>query len=235
MKFFLTTLLILVFQNVFAQTYEYDINGRSFEDSISKNSEYDMSDDIIVIRKDGIEYAFERVASNERRKPNFENTDLDSNYIYHKVAEGESTEYLLELYQICAPCFAKWNNFEFEYREFPIVGETRKLRTIPDVATEIIFEYLKGFKLYEGEYLKVALRKDYQKGFPTKPRKRYFYYTTKKQMSIYDIPRINGITNYELIELIQKNKLDDIYIIPNNIQLIIGEMEYKYACPCGDR
>lgn len=233
MKPLVLSIVFLAFlQTSFAQNYEYDINGRIFNDSISENSKYDMSEyDIIVIRKDGIEYAFERVASNERRKPNFENTDLDSNYIYHKVAEGENTEYLLELYQICAPCFAKWNNFELEYREFPIVGETRKLKTIRDVAKEIMFEYLKSFELYEGEYLKVALKKNYQNGMSATYKTRFIYVNFERRTYVNDeILRKYNINREQFLEwniFLEKR----VHYV-QNITLIIGKIDYKYACPC---
>ena len=226
MKYFITTLLILVFQNLLAQNYQYDINGRSFDDSLAK----EVQQDIKVIREDGIEYVLEETASNQKRKPNFENTDLDSNYIYHQVGIGENIETILNLYQICAPCFAEWNNFEREYEEFPIAGENRKLKTIPSAVKKIMFEYLKTFELYEGEYLKVVRKEDYYNTTPTQPKKRYIYHTFQEQMWLYDITEQYGISVYELRSL--NNLSDETYEIEGNTTLIIGQVEYKYVCPC---
>ncbi len=130
----------------------------------------------------------------------------DSIYIYHQVGENENIEYILNLYQICAPCLAKWNNFIY-----------------PDFST------LSRQQLFEGEYLKVALRKEYEKGTAAEFKTRILYQDFDEQAYLYTISDNYGISVDDLRSL---NNLDAYAYEVENVRLIVGKVEYKYACSC---
>jgi hypothetical protein len=138
--------------------------------------------------------------SAEEREAIFERPE-DTTYIYHLVGEGESIVYIFNLYQICAPCLVEWNNFD----------------------------YSKTPSLYTGEYLKVALKKDYENGMTTQPKKRRLYENFTNRIYIYDIVNDYGVN---INDLRLWNNLDPNSYYIENMRLIVGEQEYKYACPC---
>ncbi len=131
----------------------------------------------------------------------------DTIYIYHLVAEGESIESVLNMYQLCAPCFAKWNNYSYS-----------------------TMKSLKRQKLYTGEYLKVALKDDYYKGFPSKPFVQYQYATLDKKLSLYKIAKKYGVSKQELRKWNGFNEY--VYTLEANTKMIVRKQIYKYVCPC---
>ncbi|WP_338760931.1 LysM domain-containing protein [Bernardetia sp. ABR2-2B] len=192
MKSFILSVLFFTFlQTSFAQKYEYNIIGEHFSDTLYSNR-------VISIREVNTATTTDRKAVFERPK--------DTTYIYHLVGEGENVEYILNLYQTCAPCFSKWN--DVEYTEFST--------------------FLKQ-PFYEGEYLKVALKKEYQNGTAAEFRKRTIYKTFKKQTYLSTIARDYRVTKDELIKW--NNLHDGVYMVEST-KLIVGEMEYKYTCSC---
>jgi hypothetical protein len=136
----------------------------------------------------------------------FETPD-DTIYIYHLVGEGESIEFILNMYQLCAPCLAKWNNYPY---------------------SEIKNLYRQ--KVYVGEYLKVALKSEYYKGFPSNPYFGYQYADVKKNTSLYTISEHYGIPVRELKKLNNLNEY--VYTIQVDTRMIVGKTMYKYVCPC---
>ncbi|WP_375558736.1 hypothetical protein ACE193_13415 [Bernardetia sp. OM2101] len=189
--FILSILLLAVFQTCFAQKYEYNIIGEHFSDTLYTNKgSITTTANPIVVR--------ERKALFERPK--------DTTYIYHLVGEGENTEYLVNLYQICAPCFAKWNKLSYAD-----------------------FNSFRNQKLYTGEYLKVALKTDYEKGVTEKVKTRKYYQNIKKRTYIYDIVRNYNIN---INDLRSWNGLSESAYYVEDVRLIVGEIEYKYTCPC---
>ncbi len=231
MKSFTLSILFLCILSIsFAQKYDYDINGNNFAGTLLKS----QNNNIKIIVEDKVQYVFEKNISNRNRKVYFQNTQLDTNYIYHKVGE-ENIEYILNLYQICAPCFAEWNNFELKYSTYPLAtSEKDKKRIIkknPIAAKKMMFEYLKAFDIFEGEYLKVALKKDYKNGTAAMFKKKKIYQNITKKTYIYDIVRNYNIN---INDLRRWNNLAPYLYYIENMTLIVGETEYKYACPCFD-
>ncbi len=187
---FLSILIIsflALLQTSFAQKYEYDITGVHYNDTLQK-----------------ITTTIQTPLQNKERKAIFE-MPTDEIYIYHQVGEGESIEYILGLYQICAPCFAKWNSFNY-----------------PNFS-----EFLNQ-NLYEGEYFKVAVKKEYEKGMPAEYKKRTLYHYFAEGY-IYSISEQYKVT---LSNLRLWNNLDENTYSLEDVSLIVGETEYKYACPC---
>ena len=134
----------------------------------------------------------------------------DETYIYHMVAEGESIESILNMYQLCAPCFASWNNY-----------------------TYTDFYSLKREQLYAGEYLKVALKKDYYEGFPSNSFTKYEYATLTERISLYNISRRYGISQQELRKWNNFNEY--LYNVEGGTKIIVAKNVYKYVCPCKNR
>ncbi|PIY12209.1 MAG: hypothetical protein COZ18_02575 [Flexibacter sp. CG_4_10_14_3_um_filter_32_15] len=185
-------LFVLIFQTSFAQKYEYNILGEHFSDTAYTNNPVRVTkvNPIIVT---------ERKAIFEQPK--------ESIYIYHQVGENENIEYILNLYQLCAPCFAKWNSFDY-----------------PN------FYDFKKQKLYEGEYLKVALQKNYANGTAAEFETRTLYQNFSNRTYVYDIVNQYGISVYDLRSW---NNLDEYaYYVEENSRLMVGKIEYKYVCPC---
>ncbi len=143
----------------------------------------------------------------EERKAIFESPE-DTTYVYHLVGEGEGIESILNLYQVCAPCIIKWNDLYYH-----------------DFAT------FRNQKLYTGEYLKVALKKDYEKGTAALFKTRRLYQNFLERIYIYDISQRYEISYSQLRSW---NNLDESIYYVEDTTLIVGEMEYKYACPCLD-
>lgn len=187
-SFTLSILFLTIFQICFAQKYEYNILGEHFSDTLS-STKTTVINSIV----------------SEERKAIFERPE-DTIYIYHQIGERESIEYILNLYQICVPCLAKWNNLYYS-----------------DFAT------FRKQKLYTGEYLKVALKKDYEKGTVALFKTRKLYQNFPDRIYIYDITERYEISAYELRLW---NNLDPNSYYIENMRLIVGGMEYKYACPC---
>jgi len=194
MKSFLLSILAISFlailQTSFAQKYEYDIAGVHFSDSLQK-----INTSIQTPLQNRI----------EERKAIFE-MPTDEIYIYHQVGEGENIEYILGMYQICAPCVAKWNNLNY-----------------PNFT-----EFLKQ-TFYEGEYLKVVLKKEYEKGMPFEYEKRTLYQYFEDQVYLYNIA-----TQYKVNEsdLRLWNSVDKETYYVEDVRLIVGQTQYSYACPC---
>ncbi|AFM04083.1 hypothetical protein Fleli_1673 [Bernardetia litoralis DSM 6794] len=232
MKLFILSILFLAFlQTSFAQKYEYNIEGIHFLDTLTNaNLSKTTFEDIKVITYEGEERAFERTYLSAERKANFEKDNLDSTYIFHLVGEGETIEYILDLYQICTPCFVEWNNFEIIYKEFPIVGDKQiQPRTLSISSREITLDYLREYEIYEGEYLKVALKKDYEQGVTEKIKTKIVYQEFQNRIYVYDIVTQYGISYAQLCSW---NNLDVNAYYVDNIRLVVGKVEYKYACPC---
>ena len=183
---------LAILQPSFAQKYEYDIAGVHFSDTLQK-----MRTHITPLVKNPIQ-DIEREAIFEM--------PTDTTYIYHQVGQGERIEYILGLYQICTPCFAKWNNLNY-----------------PNFS-----EFLKQ-TFYEGEYLKVAVKKEYEKGMPSEYKTRTLYQNFSEQTYIYEIAR-----QYQISESDFKlwNNLGEYAYYIEDVRLIVGKTEYKYACPC---
>lgn len=186
-SFILSILFLALLQTSFAQKYEYNIIGEHFSDTLTTPA------------------GFETKPFAGVKKAIFE-APSDSTYIYHQVGEGETIEYILNLYQICAPCFSKWNLLNYSD-----------------------FTSFKNETLYEGEYLKVALKKDYEKGMTDKPKARKYYQDFPNRTYIYDIVNEYGVNINDLREW---NNLDSYGYYVENVRLLVGEIEYKYACPC---
>jgi hypothetical protein len=183
-------LFLVLFQTSFAQKYEYNILGEHFSDTLSKNN---------------IPTGFKSKPLTGNRKAIFEQP-TDSTYIYHQVGNGETIEYILNLYQICAPCCSKWNNLNYSD-----------------------FNSFKNQLIYEGEYLKVALKKEYDKGTTATFKTRVLYEDFEEQTYIYTISERSGVS---VDELRIWNNLDTYAYEVENIRLIIGKTEYKYMCSC---
>lgn len=195
MKPFLLSILVIsflsFFQTSFAQKYEYNIEGVHFSDSVQKFRNH-------------ITPLVKNPNQNIEREAIFE-MPTDEIYIYHQVGEGENFEYILGLYQICAPCFAKWNNFNYP--------------NFTDFSKQT---------LYEGEYLKVATKKEYEKGMPAEYKKRTLYHYFAEGY-IYSIAEQYKVS---VSDLRLWNNLDEETYSIGEVTLIVGETEYKYACPC---
>ena len=184
--FVLSCITCIIFSMPSSLYAQYDIAGNHFTDSL-KNSQ------TILI-------------NNAKHKAIFD-APQDTVYIYHLVSEGESIEFILNMYQLCAPCFASWNNYPY---------------------SEIKNLYRQ--KIYAGEYLKVALKSEYYKGFPSDTHFRYQYADIKKNTSIYRISELYGIS---MIELKRLNNLNEyVYTIQVDTRMIVGKTIYKYVCPC---
>ncbi|WP_375558737.1 hypothetical protein ACE193_13420 [Bernardetia sp. OM2101] len=228
--FILSILFLAILQTSFAQKYEYDRSGKSITDTLPKSPNDDIK---VIIAEDGEENALEKTILNGSRTANFESTNLDSNYIYHKVGQGEDITYIVDLYQICAPCFAEWNNFKLEYREFPIAVEKGqkepKLKMIPISSKEMMFGDLILFEIFEGEYLKVALKKEYEKGIPLDFQLRRFYKNFSYPTYLKDVASDYGVSINNLRYL---NNLDRDTFYVGDMVLFLGFIHYKYACPC---
>lgn len=190
-SFILSIVFLVLFQTSFAQKYEYDMEGNHFSDTISKTHK--------------VPSGFKNKPFMGNRKPIFD-TPTDSSYIYHQVGNGETIEYILSLYQLCAPCFSKWNFLDY---------------------TD--FNSFKKQSIYEGEYLKVALKKDYETGTAAEFKTRIQYQYFEEQAYIYTISERYGIP---VDELRAWNNLNPYAYEVEDIQLIVGKIEYKYACPC---
>lgn len=193
-SFILSIFFLALFQTSFAQKYEYNIIGEHFSDTLYNNK-------ISTTTSNSVEL-IERKAVFER--------PTDTTYIYHLVGEGENAAYILNLYQVCAPCFAEWNNLG-----------TR--------SSEPFFNQILNQKFYEGEYIKVALKKDYEKGMIDKIKTRKHYQNFPNRTYIYDIVNDYGIN---INELRQWNNLDQYSYYVEDVKLMVGEIEYKYICPC---
>ena len=187
MKMYLSILLfIFITQSSLAQ---YDIEGYSYEDSLMRPLVQTVSTTI---------------------HQNIFDPPTEDEYIYHMVAEGETIESILNMYQLCAPCFTKWNNYTYSS-----------------------LESLKREKLYEGEYLKVALKEEYYKGFISNPVKKYNYLKLDKRLSLYKIARRYGVSE---LQLKTWNKLNEyMYNLEAGTTLIVNEKVYKYVCPCKEK
>lgn len=190
MKSFILSILFFAFlPSSFAQKYEYNILGEHFSDTLYNNV-------TSTTPLNGVR---------QNRKAIFEKP-TDTSYIYHQVGEGENIEYILNLYQICAPCLSKWNNIKY-----------------PD------FGNFRNQPLHTGEYLKVAIKKDYEQGTTAIFKTRTLYQNFPNRIYIYDITDRYGINTYQLREW--NNLNENVYYI-EDMQLIVGQVEYKYACPC---
>jgi hypothetical protein len=188
-SFILSILFLFLFQtSSFAQKYEYDITGEHFSDTLKVKT-------------------ITRVLNREpkEQKAIFE-APTDTIYIYHLVGEGENAEYILNLYQLCAPCLAKWNNLDYSD-----------------------FDSFINQSLHIGEYLKVVIKKEYDKGMTEKFETRTLYQNFLEQTYTYDIVRQYRITEADLRLW---NNLDQYAYYVEDIRLVVGEIEYKYACPC---
>ncbi|WP_291721326.1 LysM peptidoglycan-binding domain-containing protein [Bernardetia sp.] len=183
-----TYLSILIFMLVtYSSQAQHDIYGNYYEDSLLVRP---VVQTVRTITHQGV----------------FE-TPKEDEYIYHMVAEGETIESILNMYQLCAPCFTKWNNYTYSS-----------------------LESLKREKLYEGEYLKVALKEQYYKGFISNPVKKYNYLKLDKRLSVYKIARRYGVSESQLKTW---NKLNEYtYNLEAGTTLIVNEKVYKYVCPC---
>lgn len=190
MKLFILSIVFLaLFQTSFAQKYEYNVVGEHFSDTLYTNKVTTTTNPVIT----------------EERKAIFERPK-DTAYIYHQIGEGENIEYILNLYQICAPCLAKWNKLDYSD-----------------------FSSFRKQSLYTGEYLKVAIKKSYEKGIPEKFEIRKHYQNIKKRTYIYDIVRNY---NVNISDLRLWNGLSENVYYVEDTRLIVGEIEYKYTCPC---
>lgn len=188
--------LVLLQTSSFAQKYEYSIIGEFFSDTV-----YDNEVSIIHTKNSVLD---------TERKAVFD-IPVDTTYTYHLVGAGENAGYILNLYQICAPCFAKWNNFELEYSNYS--G----------------FNSFKDQPLYEGEYLKVALKEEYEKGMSATFKTGVLQQIYAEQAYLGNIAR-----QYEVAyaDLCLWNNLDPYAYYVEKTWLIVGKIEYKYACPC---
>jgi LysM repeat protein len=182
---FITFLNFFIFSTSSFLYAQYDSEGNHFEDStkISK-----------------------ALVTTATHKVNFK-APQDTIYIYHLVAEIEDIEFILNLYQLCAPCFAEWNNYSYSG-----------------------VKNLKRQQLYIGEYLKVALKKDYHKGFLSNPIFIYKYVETEQNISPYVISELYGISVEQLIEWNNHNEY--VYSAEGKPKIIIDKKVYKYVCPC---
>lgn len=180
-------LFFLIFQTSFAQKYEYNIIGEHFSDTVyatTNTKPFAVTDSKAIFEQ-----------------------PQDTTYIYHQVGTNENIEYILNLYQLCAPCFAKWNNLAYSD-----------------------FNSFKNKTLYEGQYLKVALTKDYEKGTAETFNTRTLYQTFSNQVYIYNVAQQYGVSADDLRRW---NNLNEYaYYVEEGSRLIVAKMEYKYACPC---
>ncbi len=195
MKLIIFSILFLFFlQTSFAQKYEYNILGERFSDTLSTSQVSTLTLNSAV---------------ETGRKATFEMPE-DTIYMYHQVGEGENVEYILNLYQLCAPCFAEWNAMDYP--------------SSTSFFTQVITQ-----KLYEGEYLKVALKKQYQNGMSNTFETRTVYTNFSKRIYTRDIMSRYGINRKDLFSW---NNLDaNTYYIEDR-NLITAKIEYKYSCPC---
>ncbi len=70
----------------------------------------------------------------------------------------------MNLYQICVPCLVKWNSI-----------------------TTQGFNIFQPKDLYTGEYLKVAIKEEYEKGTAAEFKTKTLYQNFKNQTYTYDI------------------------------------------------
>ncbi len=187
--FVLSFIACIIFSTSSSLYAQYDIEGNHFADSL-KNSQKGH------IKKTNHKAIFD--------------APQDTIYIYHLVSEGESIEFILNMYQLCAPCFASWNSCPY---------------------SEIKNLYRQN--IYAGEYLKVALKSEYYKGFLSNPYFGYQYADVKKNTSLYTISERYGIP---IMELKRLNNLNEyVYTLPEDTRMIVGKTIYKYVCPCKDK
>ena len=86
-------------------------------------------------------------------------------------------------------------------------------------------------RLYEGEYLKVALKKDYENGISATFKTRTVYVNFERRTSVNDeILRKYNISREKFLEW--NSFLDKRVFHVKDITLIVGKIEYKYSCPC---
>lgn len=189
-SFSLFILILFIFQVSFAQKYEYNILGEHFSDTAYTNKTTQITSNPPL---------------NLVRKPIFDAPE-DTTYIYHQIGQNENVEYISNLYQICAPCFAKWNDLQYAS-----------------------FELLQQVDFYEGEYVKVALKTEYEKGTAAEFKTRMLYQTFEEETYLYSISERYEISIGDLRSL---NNLNPYAYEVENITLIVGKMEYKYACSC---
>lgn len=189
MKIYFSVLSFVAFLFLFNSSSlyaQYDSEGNHFADSLKSSPPV--------------------VSTNAKHKVIFD-APQDTIYIYHLVSEGESIEFILNMYQLCAPCFAEWNSY---------------------IYSEIKTLYRQ--KIYAGEYLKVALKSEYYKGFPSDAPFRYQYADIKKNTYLYRMSEHYGIT---ILELRKLNNLNEyVYTLPEDTRMIVGKTLYKYVCPC---